>query len=1756
MKKPAAIYDSFFNNHPVPSLFYELETFKIVDANFSAIAIYGYSKEEFLSCTLKDLVVKESKFELEEAHKDAFSETKSICFGVFKVKTKTGEVVFTKIDGYKSIVKNQHCIAAVFQDVTAEMNGQSDVSKLLNSSLDVFCTVDENGNFDYVSAGSKYHWGYSPEELVGKPYIDLILEDDVPKSLEAATTILEGVDVKSFVNRYKKKNGEVAYNLWSARWDNSSKLLYCVARDGKELVEQERKTRLSEERFKNLVQEASDLIRILDSDGNFIYVSPSSTSLLGITPEEFIGKNALEFLHSEDAERVAGNLLQIKNTKRLLLKPYRVFNSKKEWRWLETVLTNMINDPAVNGIVANSRDITESINSRKLAEEIEQFNATILESSPDCFKVLDAEGRIQFMNFNGLCQMEIDDFSVLKDKNWWDLWGTDNENLVRGAVERALQGENAQFTAFCPTAKGTPKWWDVMVSPVGKPGQQVKQIISVSRDITLQKQEVQRLKLLESVITNTTDAVLITEAEPLDGPGPRILFVNEAFTKMTGYTAEEVIGKTPRILQGPNSNKKDLAKLGKALRNWESCEITTINYKKSGEEFWVNFTVSPVANAEGWYTHWIAVERDVTEQKNKELELKLFSQISNDFRSEIDLVSAISEFCKSVGKFGNFDFVEVWTSNLEKSQMQLFGHHLAVIGDESFYHGNSVSSHMLKKQGLVGRVWSEKTEILWDDVSNHNDFIRKDAAKSIGLKAVLGLPLIFNDEVVGVLLVGVKREAIVLTKYTRIFKKLQGFVGSELNRKKLENDLNHLYAAIPDIICVSDLQGRFLKMNRAGYELLGYTEDEILYRSFQEFVHPDDKNSTQNEVVENGLGKTSSNFENRYITKAGEVIWLSWTTNISMKEGIAYATAKNITEEKKLRELVRMTNSLAKIGSWEVDLISQTIFWSDEVHALHETDPKSFVPNLETAINFYREDFRKIVQLNIDKAVTLGAPFDFEAVLVTANKNEIWVRAIGNAEFVNGDCTRIFGSFQDINSIRETENRIQSLSENLPGVVYQYLVHPDGTDSVRFVSGAVEQLWGFTAEEAMKDMNIVWDRIKLSGDYEKVQSSIMTSIQTKSRWTCRFKHIMPTGELRTHLGNGVPIFLADGTILFNSIILDITREAHNEELLEQTTEMARIGSWDLDLSHEENVYWSPMVKKILEFQDSYNPSFYEGLNFFIGESKQRFSTAIKLLITRGVEFDEELLLLTAKGNELWIRCIGKGTFINKKCVKIYGSFQDIDFRKKANEQLKKAFEEKTTILESIGDAFFALDNDGVVTYWNKKAELILGRKKADLIGKRLWDVYAHARDTEFFIQFLKILETREVAAFEAYSANLDIWLEVSGYPSAEGISVYFKDVTLRKKSDIELIIANERFEKVTQATSDAIWDWDIVEGTQYWGDGFKKLFGYDIDEVKPKLDSWARYVHPIDIKRVSISLDQVLQSKGNSWIEEYRFEKTDGTYATVVDRGIVIRDGSQKAIRMIGAMTDITERKKYEEQLVALNQSLEIHAKDLERSNEELEQFAFVASHDLQEPLRMISSFMDLLLRKYKDQLDEKGHQYIHFAKDGAQRMKQIILDLLEYSRANKLTEGKEVVDMNELLAEFKFLRRKLIAEKKVKIQSVQLPLLFTYKAAINQIFNGIVDNAIKYSKTDVAPVITIGCVENESEWVFSIKDNGIGIDSQFYDKIFVIFQRLHNQDRFTGTGIGLSIAKRHISFIGGTIWLDSTTGEGTVFYFNIPKVS
>lgn len=256
----------------------------------------------------------------------------------------------------------------------------------------------------------------------------------------------------------------------------------------------------------------------------------------------------------------------------------------------------------------------------------------------------------------------------------------------------------------------------------------------------------------------------------------------------------------------------------------------------------------------------------------------------------------------------------------------------------------------------------------------------------------------------------------------------------------------------------------------------------------------------------------------------------------------------------------------------------------------------------------------------------------------------------------------------------------------------------------------------------------------------------------------------------------------------------------------------------------------------------------------------------------------------------------------------------------------------------------------------------------------------------------------------------------------------------------------------------------------------------------------------------------------------------------------------------ISYVIDITQRKKAENQLLKAHKELKQKAIELKQSNEELEQFAYVASHDLQEPLRMVASYTQLLARRYKDQLDKDANDFIDYAVDGAERMQQLLNDLLQFSRVGTRAKPFEPVDIEEIVDQALQNLERFIEENEAEIIiDSDLPRLSADETQLIQLFQNLVHNAIKF-RGDARPQVRISAEEQENLWQFSVTDNGVGIPEQYQERIFVIFQRLHNRNRYKGSGIGLAICKKIVERHDGNIWTKSTPGLGTTFYFTIAK--
>ncbi len=323
---------------------------------------------------------------------------------------------------------------------------------------------------------------------------------------------------------------------------------------------------------------------------------------------------------------------------------------------------------------------------------------------------------------------------------------------------------------------------------------------------------------------------------------------------------------------------------------------------------------------------------------------------------------------------------------------------------------------------------------------------------------------------------------------------------------------------------------------------------------------------------------------------------------------------------------------------------------------------------------------------------------------------------------------------------------------------------------------------------------------------------------------------------------------------------------------------------------------------------------------------------------------------------------------------------------------------------------------------------------------------------------------------------------------------------------------------------------------------------------------------PADIvaqdKRSQISENALELSKnGHATFEIVHQTKSGKRIPVEVNNHLFELDGK---IIALAISRDITERKKAEKALKKSHDNLELKVKErtielekvineLKHSNEELEQFAHVTSHDLREPLRMITSFLQLLEKRYDNQLDDDAHEFIEFAVDGAKRLDSMINDLLKYSQVKSMTREFVQVDTEKVLDDTLLNLKVPIEENNAIITHDPLPKIIGDKEMLTQLFQNLISNSIKY-RSDKPPKIHISAVKEENQYRFSVKDNGIGISPDYLKRIFVIFQRLHTHEEYVGTGIGLAIAQKIVHQFGGRIWAESEKGKGSIFYFTIPN--
>ncbi len=372
-----------------------------------------------------------------------------------------------------------------------------------------------------------------------------------------------------------------------------------------------------------------------------------------------------------------------------------------------------------------------------------------------------------------------------------------------------------------------------------------------------------------------------------------------------------------------------------------------------------------------------------------------------------------------------------------------------------------------------------------------------------------------------------------------------------------------------------------------------------------------------------------------------------------------------------------------------------------------------------------------------------------------------------------------------------------------------------------------------------------------------------------------------------------------------------------------------------------------------------------------------------------------------------------------------------------------------------------------------------------------------------------------------------------------------REVTEEKRAAQALRESEERFRLLFQQAAVGIKRLDLQERLLEVNDKVCEILGYSREELLPL--SLKDYTHPEDLPRERAQIARLLAREIPSYSVEKRCLRKDGRVIWVRVTSSLPSGSDRPTEWWISVVEDITHDKQAE-------QALKRTADELARSNQDLEQFAYVASHDLQEPLRMVAGYLQLLSERYRGQIDAKADKYIAYAVDGAARMSTLIRDLLAYSRVSTRAEQLSPTSSQDALDFALKNLRSAIGESGAVVTHDRLPVVRADKTQLTQVFQNLVGNALKFRDPGRPPRIHVAVREDQGRWLFSVSDNGMGFEQQYEEKMFVIFQRLHGRGNYPGTGIGLAICRRIIERHGGRIWARGEPGKGATFFFTLPS--
>ncbi len=944
-----------------------------------------------------------------------------------------------------------------------------------------------------------------------------------------------------------------------------------------------------------------------------------------------------------------------------------------------------------------------------------------------------------------------------------------------------------------------------------------------------------------------------------------------------------------------------------------------------------------------------------------------------------------------------------------------------------------------------------------------------------------------------------------------------------------------------------------------------------------QLIHPDDRASTEAALQRTLESGAPYHVEKRVVRPSGEVRDVVASAEVvrdAAGEPVKLVgTLLDITDRKRAEgalrrseELYQEAQRIAHLGSWEMDIATSESVWSDEFFRICGYEPGSIKPTAEIGFEIIHPDDRERAAAHVGHAIETGEPYDIEKRIVRPDGTVRWVHSIGEVIYDDqGEPLKLIGSFHDITeqkrvaeALRESEEKYRTLFE----AAQIGIVTVNRAEEIETINPFVCDWLGYS-EETLLDLTIA--DISFPEDLEKERQLLQEMwegerdfVHLEKRYLTKQGEVV-WGDLVTNV-----VYDAQGNFRFGlGMVVDITarkrveaalrrREQELSTLVENADDT--IVRFDTELRY---TYCNPAVERNLGVPIT---RFLDKTPREIGmesESAEFIMRTLRRVLETGESEVVEQRYTTPRGLRYYHTHIVPERNPEGQIESLLAISRDITERKQAEEALREANRGLEAFFEHSPHLVSIFDQDGRYRMVNPALVDALGRPQEDIVGQTFADLLPPEVANAFMCRLEKLMETNAPLSV-VDRLQLDgerRMFETTLFPlshnaAASGSGLFGSmaaDVTQREEMEQALRESRERLSLALDGAELGMWDWNIETGELVLNERWAEMLGYTLADVDPHIRFWGNLLHPDDAPVVMEVLDAHLEGHTPVYQTDYRLRTKSGKWKWILDTGkVLLRDEDGQALRAVGTHQDITERKRAEEKLKR-------YADNLKRSNDELERFAHVISHDLHEPARMVKSYLELLERRYQGQLDEKAHEYIDYAVDGAARMQEMIDALLNLFRVGTQDKRFLPTDVERVVKRTLTSLDRVIEEAGAEVFYDPLPTVLADKAQLAQVFQNLIANAIKFRRDGVAPEVYISSLRQDNMWVFSVVDNGIGIDPEQAGRIFQIFQRLHTREEYPGLGMGLALSKRIVEHHGGRIWVEPTSREGATFRFSIP---